>query len=149
LVAIYAAQKKSLWRNCSRSNIFSFSHIRFPLQNIPLLPTLCVCFFNYLLHLYSYISSILINNPPLSRRRRVVSIYQHLTSNLFRKKVFGQLFSTYSLYFLEKILAKRLLEKCWWNWQRETTTTCFSYHSSCWWAPASQCEARAVPCGLS
>ncbi len=48
-----------------------------------------------------------------------MSIFQHISSNFFVQKCFGQLFSSYSLalyFFGKRILAQKLLLKSWWNW---------------------------------
>jgi len=47
-----------------------------------------------------------------------VWFHQHFRSAFFVQKYFAQLFSNYSLalyYFGKRILAQKLLEKCWWN----------------------------------
>jgi len=44
---------------------------------------------------------------------------QHFTRNFFTWKCFSKLFFSYSLalqFFGAKILAQKLLVKCWWNW---------------------------------
>ena len=55
----------------------------------------------------------------LKRITNQVSISSLFYTAFFAWKCFTQLFSTYILvlyYFGEKILAQKLLMKCWWNW---------------------------------
>jgi len=54
--------------------------------------------------------------------------HQHFTRGFLVQKCFSQLFSSYSLtlcLFGKRILAKKLLVKCWWNWLQVLISSAF------------------------
>ena len=80
-------------------------------------PAMLLCNSNKsgILYTFSLIDFHLFFSNRLSR----CQFLQHFTSSFFVRKSFGQLFCTYGLglyIFGTRILAQKLLVKCWWNW---------------------------------
>jgi len=63
--------------------------------------------------------------------------HQHFMSNCFVQNCFSKLFYNYSLalwFFGERILAQKLLVKCWWNWLEVSfSPTLLRGHSNNMW----------------
>jgi len=83
-----------------------------------------------------------------SNQKSWSQFHQHFTTSFFMQKYFSKLFSTYSFVFVicvERIIAQKLILKCWWNLLKEWRELFISWILTNFWFNNSYLLVRGRP----